>query len=374
VTATGGAADAPPDAGRTVGRDAADAGQAALAEVGPATSPSARAAAITRAWTVVEATLQAAVPQGTDAAADRQSGQGLVRALRQRDIVSLDQGHALLDLLAVTERGRQPEYEPTDADVVGAREAVARLATASGSRPVGAVLVPGGVPPAADGAGRDGSAASTVPTVVATGPPAMTAPVRGRRSTSVIVGGLLGLVLVIGAIAFFVMAHGDADITRALPWTPSARARGVTAYEAGHLDDARVALREAEAADSSDPVAHLYLGRIARETGDLPTARAELTTAVRLAPTNAEAEREMGAYLLAARQPELARRFYVRAVGLDPRDRSAQGWLACALVRVGQRATAGRFLQRAGPGAWSACIADSVSVIAPTGPSAPAIR
>jgi tetratricopeptide (TPR) repeat protein len=369
VTGPGGAPAAPPDAGRAAGRAAADAGQAALSDVGASALPTARTAAITQAWSAVEATLQSALqsaPQTTDAQShaaepERPTGQGLVRALRQRDILSLDQGHALLDLLAVTERGQQAEYQSTEADVLAARDAVARLATASGLRPV----IP--VPPSGDAsvtaAGQAGAAPGSLPDAP---PPVQTDPVgsettaSAHRSTAMIVGGLLAAVLVIGTIVFFVVARGDVSITASLPWTSSPRARGIAAYEAGHVDDAQVALGQAERSDSTDPVPHIYLGRIAREKGDLTTARDELTTAVRLAPSNAEAEREMGAYLLAARRPELARRFYARAVALDPGDHSAQGWLACSLARLGQRAVAARFLDRAGPGAWSACVADTL--------------
>jgi Flp pilus assembly protein TadD len=73
------------------------------------------------------------------------------------------------------------------------------------------------------------------------------------------------------------------------------------------------------------------------------------------------AQRELASVLLADGNPELARRFYVRAIELDPRDRLAQGFLGCALLRLGRVDEARRWLDRAGPGEWSACAAPPVT-------------
>ena len=45
---------------------------------------------------------------------------------------------------------------------------------------------------------------------------------------------------------------------------------------------------------------HVFLARLAREDGDLTTARAQLDTALRLEPKNPIALREMGLILFAA--------------------------------------------------------------------------
>jgi len=174
-----------------------------------------------------------------------------------------------------------------------------------------------------------------------------------------LVGWAFALVLIGGVSAFAIADHRSPGWIEALPWTSAARSRGLAAYGAGQFDVARVAFREAESAHPRDPIPHIYLARIARETGDLTTARVEATAALHVAPRSAEAQREMGAYLLADGRPELARRFYVRAIAIDPDDLSSQGWFACALARLGRLAAANRWLHRAGPGTWSACVSES---------------
>ena len=70
----------------------------------------------------------------------------------------------------------------------------------------------------------------------------------------------------------------------------------------------------------------------------------------------------MGSYLLATGQYALAKNFYLRAVQIDPNDKAAQGYLGCSLAKMGQADAAARFLNRAGPGAWSACVTSSAAV------------
>ena len=117
------------------------------------------------------------------------------------------------------------------------------------------------------------------------------------------------------------------------------------------LNFARVAQR-----DPRDARPLVYLGRIAREEGDLARARRFLESAVRVEPASALANRELAATLLADGQPELARRFYVRALEQDPNDRLAQGFLGCALFRLGRVEEARRWYDRAGVGDWTACL------------------
>jgi hypothetical protein len=52
---------------------------------------------------------------------------------------------------------------------------------------------------------------------------------------------------------------------------------------------------------------------------------------------------------------DAARRFYARAVEADPADKLSVGFLGCSLIRLGRIDEGNRFLQRAGPGAWSSC-------------------
>jgi tetratricopeptide (TPR) repeat protein len=99
----------------------------------------------------------------------------------------------------------------------------------------------------------------------------------------------------------------------------------------------------------------VYLGRLAREDGDIPRATAYLDTAIRLDTTNAVAFREMGQLQLYAQRPQLAVSFFRRAIERDQDDRVAQGWMACALSSAGNADLAERFYSRAGAGDWTAC-------------------
>jgi tetratricopeptide (TPR) repeat protein len=166
------------------------------------------------------------------------------------------------------------------------------------------------------------------------------------------------LAVIAGGVAYGVVAWRKQSAGRAAPASYSADdlvARGIAAYQAGHVDSARVFFSHAAEHDSLDAVPHIYLGRIAREAGDLGTARSELVTAVRLVPNNEIAQREMGAALLAAGQFQLAAKFYTRAIALDSTDRSALGFYGCTLKRLGQAQEATQYLTRAGQGPWTAC-------------------
>jgi tetratricopeptide (TPR) repeat protein len=343
---------------------AADAGRTVLAGLDAATTSPLRASAVTRAWDAVESTLQTAAPPQPQTDPGPPRGQALVRALRQGDVVSLEQGHALLDLLAVAERARQSDYQVTDVDVEAARDALTRLRTASLS--VLRLPFPPALPPST------GPAAAALPPHAADAaapplPPASPVRSAGHRIVARMVGAILLVVLALGGAAF-VATHGGIAGSVLAPFLGSARARGIAAFDAGHEADARAQFLEAVRADSADPVPHLYLGRIAREAGDLTTARAQLTAAIQLAPGDAASHREMGIALLTADRADLARRFLTRAIALDPADHSAQGFLACALARLGRPGEARRFLDRAGSGPWTACA--STANAAPAGPAA----
>src|SRR5438477_11886048 len=76
------------------------------------------AADIIDLWTGAEAALQALVGNSS------LSGQQLVRAARQAEVISLDQAHSLLEFLAARHRADRTSYKPTQVD---GHSAVARL-------------------------------------------------------------------------------------------------------------------------------------------------------------------------------------------------------------------------------------------------------
>ena len=284
------------------------------------------AASLVAAWTAIEAALQSSASNRTLV------GQALVRDLRQRNVLTLDQGHALIELLAAHDRAVAPGYVVTDADVSAAREALDQLVSAP---PPVTPIPPSAAPPAA-----------------ATAPIPVT---QGQIGTGKIVAFLVLLAVIAGGAAYGVIAWRKQS---ARPTSPSADdlvARGIATYQAGHVDSARVFFNHAAAHDTTDAFPHIYLGRIAREAGDISTAKAELVIAVRLAPRNEIAQREMGAALLAAGQYDLAAKFYLRAIQIDSSDRSALGFYGCTLKRLGQTQEATPYLTRAGQGPWTAC-------------------
>jgi tetratricopeptide (TPR) repeat protein len=318
--------------------------RAALAELDrarPATNrldigrdPDDNAADLLEAWGAVETALRALVG-GTGL-----GGQSLIRELRTREVISFDTGHALVEFLAARDRANSPSYRPTPGDLAAAREAVQKLEGGLLAASVGAPVSPNApvVAPVAEPA--PGDAAAT--------------PARRRSLNTRIRGvpawaGLLGILLLLGAIAVpLVMALSRGG-------GPAAFRRGQEAYAAGRREAARAEFEKAVRDDPKHAPSHVYLGRVAREMGDMPTANRELRQAIEIDPRNAVAQREMGSFLLANNSPALARNFYVRALQIDPSDRSAMGFLACALTRINRPDLAQPWYQRAGQGAWSSC-------------------
>lgn len=170
--------------------------------------------------------------------------------------------------------------------------------------------------------------------------------------------------MIIGAVALLLLAAAGTwyGLSRR---NGSAYDEGTVAYTRGSREAARIAFARAAQDKPDDPRPLIYLGRIAREDGDLARARRFLESAVRLAPGSAVAQREMASTMLADGNPEIARRFYVRALEIDPTDRLAQGFLACALHRLGRFDDARRFVERAGPGEWTPCLSTPVTPVMP---------
>lgn len=313
-------------------RAALDTARGTMARLDSARHPEDAAADIIEGWRATETALRELLGGSS------LEGQALVKEARSRDLLNLEQAHALLEFLAAYERAKRGGYVVTSADIAAARVGFREIEHAVSEPVAPAVLRP--TPRASD------------PTIVPP-PPERHVP-RALIATIVVVVGAL-----IGGAAWWMLASRGPD---------AAVRRGVEAYTGGRREAALGEFRKAAQEYPEAAMPHVYLGRMARESGDLPGAGRELQTAVRLEPNNPAAQREMGAYLLATGNYELARRFYTRAVELDPEDKSAQGYLGCTLALLGQAEAASRFLNRAGPGAWSTC----ASRVTPQGaPAAP---
>lgn len=332
-----------PSDGQRAARAAFDAARAPFERLTRATDPPRElAAALADAWTVTERALRALA--GTTAL----GGVAVVRELRQRNLLALDDAHAFVGLHAAAERAQEEGYSPTSADLESARAAHERMSQVL-SREVGGDLSgdlratgPVPTPPAAR--------ADALPP-----PPAIPSPARSNRLAIAVV--VLVALAMIGAGGWFAFAFSRES---------SALRDGRKAYAAGDRLTARNAFAAATRDDPGRAEPYIYLGRIAREDGDLRTASAQLRRAVELEPDNYLAHRELAAFLLATGQVELARSFYQRAIELNPGDKVSLGYMACTLLRLGRGDLAVRFFERAGPGEWQACQA-----VPPPGAMAP---
>lgn len=287
-------------------------------------------------------------------------GQALVREVRQREMITLTQAHALLEFLAARERCEDVSYKPTPADVAAAKNAFSKLqaassepdaqagATAAAAASAGTASAVAGAPSAGTGYSSAQRAAAEPPEPPTIAPaPGVRTPLR-ERAAGLPTWGWVAIAVVAfalaGIAAYTAMQNRGDDMDKAVRLMADGR------REAARGEFTRIAREHPELA-----APHVFIARIARDEGDIATARRELATAIRLEPESAVAQREMGALLLSQGQYEVARRFFVRAVQLNPADSAAHGLLGCALVRLGRRDEGLRFISRAGDGSWSAC-------------------
>ena len=316
------------------------------------------AADIIEGWQAAETALRALIGSAS------LSGQPLIREVRQRELLTLDQAHALVEFSAAHDRAQRTEYRPTGADVNGTRTGFQQLEAALKQERQ--------APPPL--AGASAVAAASASTVSAAAPAAFPTTPRRRGFPLIALIGILAVLGGLGTGGFFLMRNRSGGALEA----------GKTAYSSGNKVAARNSFAEAIRKDPKDADPHIYLARMAREEGDANTAVRELQTAIQLEPNNALAQREMGSHLLtqataqlnggnlpgAMQSLNLARNFYVRAVELDPNDKSAQGWLGCVLVRLGRTQDASNFFSRAGQGDWNRC--QPLPTLAPQVPGAQA--
>lgn len=289
------------------------------------------AADIIEAWSVVETGLRSLVG-GTTLA-----GQPLIRELRQRNFLSLDQANALAEFNAARERSGRVDYSPTEGDVNATREAFAKLESGLMGE---AVAARPGAPVAS-------AAAVPAAPITAASTPTATGLAARRPAWMVPVLGLLGL-LVVAGIAWFALSSRSTS-------SSASYGEGVQAYKEGRQEAAEASFRKASTDTPTDPMPHVYLARIERERGNLGNANTEAVNAVKLGPSNATALRELASTLFAAQHFDDARKFYIRALTADPNDKTSQGYLGCSLMRLGRIDEGQRWIGRAGSGPWSSC-------------------
>jgi tetratricopeptide (TPR) repeat protein len=297
------------------------------------------AADLIEAWNAIEGGLRSLV--GGSAL----GGQMLIRELRTRHFLTLEQANALAEFHAARERAGRTGYTPTEGDVNAARDAFLKLEAGLMGEPVAAV------PPSAatasvaaatvqmDSIGRRKSFTDAPPVAV----PAATSTRPGWIIPVLCLLGVLGL----GFVASMLF-NGRSGASAAMD-------QGITAYREGRREAAQGAFNKAATDAPQDPMPHVYLSRMAREQNNLATANAEAVKAVQLGPSSGPALRELGSTLLAQQNFDGARTFYIRAIKADSLDRLSQGFLGCSLVRLGRLDEGNRWIQRAGTGSWSSC-------------------
>ncbi len=351
------------------------------------------AADIIDLWTGVESSLQALVGNSS------LTGQQLVRAARQAELITLEQAHALLEFLAARDRANRTSYKPTQADGDAALDGFKALESALSGNPPGQGAAPSSpVAPAYTPRGTHTAKAQQPASPYAppspgpggyrqppayakrsAGPPTIEQPPPGTFTTaggsSYGGGGGVGrsnvehalaaaerrrwpkpsLPVLIGTVVVLLIAVGIYFAFRGASGGDSLTA-GIDAMNNGQRERARGEFAKAVKANPDDPTPHVLLARVARQEADLITARAQLDTALRLDPKNAPALREMGLLVFAGRQYDLARRFFVRAVTANPQDRASQGYLGCAMMRLNRVQEGTSWIGKAGDGPWKACL------------------
>jgi tetratricopeptide (TPR) repeat protein len=339
-----------------------------------------RAADILELWQGTETSLRALM------GGSQLSGQGLIRELRQRELISLGQAYALLEFLGARDRANRTTYKATDNDVVVAREGFrqleAGLSSAAMLEAQAPVIPPVPVTspptdysrPSAPPSAAPSPSPYARPTTPPPPPPAYSqppafnppppafnpppaqpvAPEPGYTDRPSRVPANLWFILALVILVAAAIGGYALFARRSSPDKEMNEA--VAAMQSGRREAARGAFSQIATENPQMATPHIFLSRMSREEGDLANARRELETAIRLDPKNAIALREMGLILFSAGNYELSRRFFVRALNENPTDKASMGYLGCSLARLNRLDEAQNFISRAGPGSWSTCL------------------
>ncbi len=325
-----------------------------------------RAADILELWQGTETSLRALMGGSS------LTGQGLIRELRQKELISLGQAYALLEFLGARDRANRTSYKATDNDVVVAREGFRQLEAGLSqavNEPAAAPITPPAYAPATPDYSRPNAAAapsaplagsamrSTPPPPPSYNPPPAAAGAAAEPTYTDKPSRIPpNLWFIVAIIVLVVAAIGGYMVFAKRSSPESSMNEAVAALQAGRREAAKGQFTEIARNNPNLATPHVFLSRLAREDGDLGTARAQLDSAIRIDPKNAIALREMGLMLFSAGNYEVARRFFIRALEANPADNASQGYLGCALARLNRLDEAQRFLSRAGPGSWSSCL------------------
>lgn len=280
------------------------------------------------------------------------SGQTLISEARARGKVGLNDAYALVALLSWAEESADAVRDTSHERVLGeAMSALHRcVPTEHRNGP------PAGTPVFVSATTSEVSNAGPVVSVTAPATSPATAPATAAAlvPTQTSDGSrTLAVATVIGLTLMTIAALGG--------WLLLRSSRGgdfnaaVELYQSGAPESAESLFESVRETRPDDERPLIFLGRIARDKGEMEKSRTLLTNAVEIAPSNSLAARELASTLLASHQPDLARRFFVRAIELDPSDKLAQGFLGCALMQLGRTDEAARWLERAGSGEWEVC-------------------
>jgi hypothetical protein len=354
---------------RTAAQAALIEGRAVYGRLDQIRGPEDAAADIMELWAAGESAMRAMLGGST------LSGQALVRELRQRGVLNLEQANALASFWDARSRADDVAYKPTLTDVGFARAGYNELGRVVNETAAAASVPPmtsestfarGGAPGASAGASAGARPAAAAAATAAASPAPVAESVRPIRSQRM----SKRAVIIITVVALCAIAALGAYLALGRSHFDSEMANAVSLMTSGRTEAARGAFGTIAHEYPTRAAPHVFLSRLARSDTppDMNTARQELVTAIRLEPTYQPAQREMGIFQIADRNPSLAKNFLLRAVRLAPNDSSAQGYLGCALMGLNRVDEAQKFLSRAGNGTWSSCATQAITPAVPAKP------